>query len=86
MIVINGFSRKIPLTDDKGCATQWMQILGEQLKNLPMIAGTGSPEGVYPAQETRLYMDRNKSSGYRLWIKTVDAVAGNPANGWEGLL
>jgi len=86
MIVINGFSRKIPLTDDKGCATQWMQILGEQLRQLPMLAGTGSPEGIYEAQETRLYMDRDKSSGYRLWIKTADAVGGDSKSGWEGIV
>jgi len=83
MIVINGFSRKIPLTDDKGCATQWMQILGEQLKNLPAIVGTGSPVGIYPALEGRFYIDRTGAAGSKLWIKVADAVGGDLTQGWE---
>lgn len=86
MIIINGLSRKIPLVDENGCPTQWMQILGEQLRQLPMMAGNGSPEGIYEAQQTRLYMDINKSSGFRLWIKTVDGVGGDAKLGWESLV
>lgn len=86
MMIINGFSRKIPLIDKEGCATQWMQIFGEQVRQLPMLSGVGSPEGTVEAMATRLYMDEDKSSGYRLWIKTVDAVLSDKTLGWEALI
>ena len=59
----------------------WTQLVS----NLSMLDGTGSPEGVESAMRTRLYMDTAGSPGSRLYIKTVDAVAGNDKNGWEAV-
>lgn len=83
MIVINGFSRKIPLIDDKGCPTQWMQIFGEQVRNLPTIVATGNPNGAYSANAGRFYIDTSGAPGSKLWIKVFDSVAGDDAQGWE---
>lgn len=79
-MIINGFSRKIPLTDEKGCATQWMQIFGEQVRQLPTIIGTGSPEGVQESISGRLYLDQSTGS---IYSKRYDEIAGNKANGWN---
>ena len=79
MIVINGFSRKIALTDSKGCPTQWMQIFGEEVRQLPTIVGDGNPEGIQEATSGRSYIDQTAASVY---FKRYDDIAGNRSNGW----
>jgi len=81
-MIINGFSRKIPLTDDKGCATQWMQIFGEQVRQLPMIFGTGSPEGVVEAIQGRQYFDTTGAAGARQYTKALDEIGNDKTMGW----
>lgn len=81
-IVINGFSRKIPLVDEKGCATQWMQIHGEQVRQLPNIIGDGDPEGVVSSQSGRLYFNSTGAPGNRLHFKALDEIGNDTTKGW----
>jgi hypothetical protein len=65
---------------------QVLQIFSQECARLPMLSGAGTPNGTQSARATRTYMDTDKSSGFRLWIKTVDSVAGDAAQGWESLI
>lgn len=82
-MIINGFSRKIPLVDEKGYPTQWLQIFGEQVRHLPTLVGAGSPAGNYSANAGRFYIDTAGAVGAKLWIKVLDSVAGDDSQGWE---
>lgn len=81
-MIINGFSRKIPLVDEKGCATQWMQIFGEQVRQLPPIIGDGDPEGVIPALAGRFYYNSTGTPPNRLHFKALDEIGNDPTMGW----
>lgn len=83
MMVINGFSRKIPLIDKEGCANQWMQIFGEQVRQLPPLGGAGSPNGVLSAVAGRFYVNQSAGAGLKLWLKAVDAINNDDTQGWE---
>ena len=79
-------TRNIPVIDSYGMPLQVLQIFSQECARLPMLSGVGTPNGTQSARATRLYMDIDKSSGFRLWIKTVDSVAGDAAQGWESLI
>jgi hypothetical protein len=49
---------------------------------LSPITGSGSPEGIYQAKATRLYMDTDGVAGAILYVKQVDAIAGDGKSGW----
>lgn len=59
----------------------WVNLVTE----LSTLEGEGSPEGVVSARSTRQYMNTTGSPGDRLYIKTVDSVAGDDKAGWEAL-
>ena len=44
--------------------------------------GSGSPEGVVEAKQTRLYMNSAGAAGNILYIKKTDDVAGDRTKGW----
>ena len=56
----------------------------QQVSNLSILEGTGSPEGIESARRSRQYMDIAGAAGSKMYIKTVDADgSGNDKNGWE---
>ena len=56
----------------------------QQVSDMSILEGTGSPEGIQSARRTRQYMDTAGSPGSRLYIKTIDADGtGDDKVGWE---
>ncbi len=56
----------------------------QQVSDISIIEGTGSPEDVQSAKRSRFYMDTAGSPGSRLYIKTIDQdVTGDDKVGWE---
>jgi hypothetical protein len=65
-----------------GRPLQVLQLFSELVSKLPILIGTGSPEGVIEAKQTRLYMDDAGGVGTILYIKKTNDIAGNRKNGW----
>jgi len=51
--------------------------------SLSMIVGTGSPEGVVEARQTRFYLQTDGAATQILWVKKLNDIAGNRTQGWE---
>jgi hypothetical protein len=70
------------IVDEEGQMQQTFQIWVEQMTDLDMIVGTGSPEGVVEARQTREYMDDAGTAGLIKYIKKLDDVGGDKSLGW----
>jgi len=70
------------IVDDQGNMQRPFQIWVEQMTDLDIIVGTGSPEGVVEARQTREYMDDAGTAGSIKYIKKLDDVAGDKSLGW----
>lgn len=57
---------------------QWMQ----NVTDLQILSGSGSPEGVYEALEKKLYVDTSTSPP-EVYVKVNNAILGDRTNGWE---
>lgn len=72
-----------PITDEKGNMQplfyQWML----SITNLQTIVGEGSPEGVVQARVARFYLQTDGAAHNILWVKVVDAIAGDRSMGWQ---
>lgn len=56
----------------------------QQVSDMSIIEGTGSPEGIQSARRSRQYMDIAGAAGSKMYIKAIDADGlGNDKNGWE---
>lgn len=62
--------------------TQAMQIFSQEVANLTVITGTGSPEGVIEDKAGRFYINIAGGVGTTLYVKRLDDIAGNRKNGW----
>lgn len=51
--------------------------------NLSTIVGTGSPEGVIEARQTRQYLQTDGAANQILWIKKLNDISGDRTRGWE---
>jgi hypothetical protein len=51
--------------------------------NLSTIVGTGSPEGVIEARQTRFYLQTDGAARSILWVKKLNDISGNRTMGWE---
>ncbi len=71
-----------PIVGQGGIMTQVMRNFMNAVARSSIIEGSGSPEGVIEARTTRMYMDTAGSSGSVLYVKQVDAVAGDRKRGW----
>ena len=79
---VDSLGRSVAVVDDKGRATNELAIFFEAVSKLPILIGTGSPEGVVEALETRLYMDSAGTTGTILYIKQFNDVLGDRKLGW----
>lgn len=79
---INPLGRTEAVVDEEGRATEKLSLFSEDVARLPVLIGSGSPEGVVEARQTRMYMDTAGIAGSILYIKQVDAVAGDKSEGW----
>jgi hypothetical protein len=73
----------LKIVDSIGNMTANFKTWSQLVTNMSMIEGSGNPENVVSAMRTRQYMDITGSVGARVYIKTVDSVAGNDKQGWE---
>jgi hypothetical protein len=58
---------------------QNMLVFVEQVRKLPTIIGSSSPEGVSEAQAGRFYVDQSSAE---LYFKQYDDVGGDRSSGW----
>jgi hypothetical protein len=70
------------VVDKDGRPLQVLQQFSESVAILPVLLGTGTPEGVIEAQQGRLYLDTTGAANARLYIKNANDIAGNRKNGW----
>lgn len=70
------------IVDQNGMTTQSMMIWMEQVTNLQIATGSGSPEGVLKALTEKLYMDTAGIAGAILYIKRDADIAGDTSKGW----
>lgn len=80
--MITQLQRQVSPLDEDGLFTDiafnWM--LG--MTNTQILIGSGSPEGVYEAQQGRQYMDQAGSTGSILYIKQLTDISGDRSMGW----
>jgi hypothetical protein len=79
---VNPLSRSIAVVDERGRPTQELNLFSEAVAKIPVIIGTGSPEGIVEAMETRLYMDSAGATGTILYIKQFNDIGGDRKLGW----
>lgn len=71
-----------PIVKKNGIMEQTFQAFVLQIANESMVVGTGSPEGVVEAQQSRLYMDDAGGTGSILYIKKQADISGDKSQGW----
>jgi len=70
------------IVDAVGRTTAPMNIWMDQITDLQIVTGTGSPEGVFEALITRIYMDTAGTAGNILYIKRDADITGDKTKGW----
>ncbi len=65
-----------------GTFRDWANQITDEVNLRSFIVGTGSPEGVVNAKQTKKYMDDTGVPGSIEYIKQVDDVAGDETLGW----
>ena len=54
----------------------------QQVSNLSILEGTGSPEGIESARRSRQYHDLDGTTGTSIYLKKFDSVGGDDKLGW----
>jgi len=70
------------IVDSVGMTATPMLIWMEQVTDLQIATGVGSPEGVFEALQTKIYMDTAGITGAILYIKRDADIAGDKTKGW----
>lgn len=71
-----------PIVGSDGSLTIQSRTFFRQLIDRALIIGTGSPEGVVPAEIGSSYMDDSGTAGNIMYLKRDDNVAGDKSQGW----
>ena len=71
-----------PIVDENGIMSPRFRVWQQQVSDLSIIEGTGSPEGVIEATTSRLYMDRTASTGTIVYIKQFSNLLQDRKKGW----
>ena len=82
-MALSPLDRVVPVVDDQGRPTQRLQLFSEELVNMQLIIGTGSPEGIYQARQGREYMDTDGIPGTIKYIKLLPDIGGDRSLGWS---
>lgn len=72
----------VPIVNKDGKVEPRFHTMMLKLLQLPIITGSGSPEGVVSASSTRLYMDTDGTAGNILYIKRDESIAKDRTQGW----
>lgn len=70
------------IVDQNGSMSNRMQAWAEQVTELQPLAGTGSPEGLFEANQARFYVDLEALTGAILYVKRDADIAGDKKKGW----
>lgn len=81
-MALKPLDRMTPVVDQQGRPTQILQLFSEELANMSLIIGEGSPEGIISARQGREYMDTLGASGSIKYIKQLSDIAGDKKQGW----
>lgn len=80
IIPLERFSKMVNENDQPTERTsEWTEAITRQVNSGAIISGTGSPEGVYAAKATALYMNIAGAPGAILYIKKT----GTGNTGWS---
>lgn len=74
-----------PLVDPEGRATDEFQRYLDQVTQLDLIVGTGSPEGNIEANVGREYLDDAGAAGAVKFIKQLADIGGDKSQGWVAI-
>ena len=70
------------ISDADGMMTSQMRYFAQEIFNQSIIVGSGSPDGIYSANQGREYMDENGALGAVKYIKQKAAIGGDSKLGW----
>lgn len=70
------------IVDENGDMNDRMLLWTDEVTDLQIIVGTGSPEGVVPARIGMQYMDDAGIAGAILYIKRDGDIGGDASKGW----
>jgi hypothetical protein len=71
-----------PVVEDDGSLTLQSRTFFKTVINQSLIIGTGSPEGVFEAEQGASYMDDAGTAGSILYIKRNDNIGADKSQGW----
>lgn len=74
-----------PIVDKRGVMTDAFQIWVTRMTGLDLIVGTGSPEGVIPAEVGRDYLDQTGLAGAVKFTKQLADIGGDRTQGWVAI-
>lgn len=70
------------IVDSGGNTSPEMQVWLNQVTNLQIIVGTGSPEGVVTAEVGVLFLDTAAGTGSLLYVKRDGDITKDRSKGW----
>ena len=79
---LSPLSKNRPVVESNGTPSQPLQLFSEQVAQLSILSGVGSPEGVISAGIDRLYRDSTGTASNILYIKNLASIGGNTKLGW----
>lgn len=74
--------QSLPFVDENRKLTNVSTLWAQQVTQLQILDGVGSPEGVVTALQKAIYMDMTGTAGNILWIKRDADIAGDRSQGW----
>lgn len=77
---VRPIDRNSPVVDSTGKPLQNLQVFCDQVRKLPTLLGSGSPEGAVSAGAGRFYVAQGDYPA--LYVKKLDAIAGDNTQGW----
>ena len=82
MAKVSGLPKTRYLVDDMGAFSSEGRVAQDEIESRIPITGSGSPEGEVEADAGATYYDLDASTGSIHYVKMVNDVTGNRANGW----
>ena len=74
-----------PIADTDGIMSLQMRYFVQEVSSQSIIIGSGSPDGIYEANQGRDYMDEDGAPGAVKYVKQKVAIGGNSKLGWVAI-
>lgn len=75
-------SNNYPVVNEEGYMQQELRLWVDEVSDLSILEGVGTPEGSVEAEQKRFYMDTTGTAGAILYIKRDSDIAGDKSKGW----